>query len=246
MNLQDRQGAVVLTKTFTHIVWHQDVMHLAGAMDYTVRGRNLHFLAPFLATGLFPENLLQANNEQLLGDVFPRPLSIEVTQAVREKPSWGETFSALPFPLPHKIPCSPKFDAYRWMLVEANDGTAMHPHGDFRFITPCGWSSDLHLVFGAQAYALEIPSANDRDAMKDALIRRLPDPDNGSLDANMWINIFSIYAAASGMTPRFLAKKIRRIDFSEVDTSRLSEMAGPCVRIASLPGHGNDKGFDID
>jgi hypothetical protein len=235
MNLQDRMGAVVSTKTFTHFVWHQGALHLSGKLDYTIRGQNLHFLVPFLATGLFPENLLNARNEELFQDVFPPPISIRVTEVVRENPELLEGRVGLGRPLPIKIPASQKYDSFRWLLVEGDAGTALHPFGHFHFVTPSAWQCEWHLVFESQAYALEFDSAEEKEALKPQLLRQLPEPDNAASDPKKWVNIFSIFSAGKDLEPRFLAKRIRRMDFRDVDTSRLAEMSGQCVRVASLP-----------
>jgi hypothetical protein len=246
MKIHDNCGTATYSHFFNHFTWHHNALHIAGKLNYTISGRNLHFLAPFIATGLLPENLLSGLDEPILPDIFAHPFSIRIDNIAREKPPWITAQNGIGRALPHKIPCSQKFAAYRWILIEGNDGTALHQQKDFHFITPAKWSPQWHIVFASQAYALEFTSNQERDRLNKELVHYLPDPNNHESNANSWINAFSIFDYKSNLLPRFIAPKIRRIEFHNVDTSRLSEMSGACVQNSSLPDHEKTIGMEFD
>jgi hypothetical protein len=234
MNLQDGQGAIQPAHLFSHFIWHPNAVHLCGKLRYTVRGRNLHFLVPYFAAGFLPENLLQARDENIWEAIFAPPFAVHIDEVLSQEPEWIDSSKGLGRPLPIAIPFSGKYDVLQWILIEGDDGTALHPYSDFQFITPASYNDEWHLVFGKQAYSLEFNSTCDRDALKNSLIQLLPDPKSSTPDFSQWTNIFSVFEKTDALSPRFKATRIRRIHPSEVDTSRRSEMDGPCVR-SELP-----------
>jgi len=229
MNLTDKFGGVVSTDSFSHFSFHEDSVHLHGDREYTLTGERLYFLVPFLTTEQFPEELLKPKAERILEDIVRSPFHVSITDVSTTGPSYFRARSPLGFPLPFRVACSPLISAYQWLSVEADDGTAIHPYSDFRFITPTGFRSEWHLVFGRQAYELSFESDHDRDQLGPDLIARFPNPEGPRSDPKKWINCFSVHPTSNKLPARFFCPQIRRIEMREVDTTNLAEMDGPLV-----------------